>query len=71
MANHGKKRSKQVRENISRAKLGKKFSEEHKANLSTAKKGMLWWNNGVICVMARECPDGFTRGRIYRRKDNA
>lgn len=27
-------------------------------------KGTKWYNNGKICVMAKECPEGFSPGRI-------
>lgn len=43
---------------------GKHFSEEHKNKLSTANKGKRWFNNGKINTMAKECPPGFTPGRI-------
>lgn len=28
--------------------------------------GVLWWTNGKINVRAKECPDGFVRGRKKR-----
>lgn len=27
-------------------------------------KGTHWYNNGEVCIMAKECPDGFVPGRI-------
>ena len=39
------------------ANKGKKLSEE-------AKKGLRWFNNGKINIRAKECPPGFTPGRI-------
>ena len=39
-----------------------------KAKLSDSKKGQLkdmhWWNNGIKCVRAKECPLGFVKGRL-------
>ena len=43
---------------------GKHLSEEHKRKLREANKGMLWFNNGKINTMAKECPPGFIPGRI-------
>lgn len=27
-----------------------------------------YWNNGIVCVRARECPDGFVPGRLLNKK---
>lgn len=49
-------------------------SEETKRKIANAKKGKpgikgkKWWNNGVISVMAFECPEGFVPGRLYQRR---
>ena len=49
---------------------GKKFSAEHKKKISEAAKGNTkvkgkrWFNNGKINKRAKECPDGFTPGRL-------
>ena len=43
-----------------RAKLD---SPETKRKISAGTKGTKWWNNGIKCVRARECPEGFKRGR--------
>lgn len=45
---------------------GKQFSEETKLKMSEAKKGKLWFNNGIKCVRAFECPEGFVPGRIKK-----
>ena len=64
---------------LSEAHKGKKFSEEHKRKLSEAHKGRQgpnkgkklgsngthWYNNGEINVKAKECPEGFVKGRLY------
>ena len=49
---------------------GKPKSEEHKKNIGEAMKGNTnvrgtrWYNNGKICIRAKECPDGFVPGRL-------
>lgn len=30
-------------------------------------KGTKWFNNGVVSVMSKECPEGFVKGRIFKR----
>ena len=48
--------------------FGKHLSDETKKKISASKKGRHlgkhWYNNGVVSVLARECPDGFVKGRI-------
>ena len=44
--------------------FGKHHSEKTRRKLSKARIGKHWYNNGVISVLARECPDGFVKGRI-------
>lgn len=44
-----------------RAKLD---SPETKRKISAGTKDTRWWNNGVRCVRARECPEGFVHGRL-------
>lgn len=29
-------------------------------------KGLLWWNNGQVCVRAKTQPEGFKKGRLWR-----
>ena len=43
---------------------GKKHSEETKKKMAESHKGMYWYNNGKINKRAKECPPGFTPGRI-------
>ena len=56
--------------NYSKAQIGNtnakgyKHSKEAKAKISAAKKGRHWYNNGITNISARECPPGFTSGRI-------
>ena len=50
---------------------GKKFSEETRNKMSEAHKGKNiwsrgrhWYNNGKTNIRSKECPDGFTPGRL-------
>lgn len=71
--------SEEQKRKMSEAHKGKVFSEEHKRKLSEAHKGKPapnkgkklgsngthWYNNGEINVKAKECPEGFVKGRLY------
>ena len=46
----------------------KNMSEETKQKIAAAKKGMCWFNNSIIAVRAKECPEGFVKGMIKRKK---
>ena len=60
---------------MSKSHTGVHFTDEHKHKISKALKGKPhtweryyhWFNNGVINVKAKECPEGFVRGRIINR----
>ena len=54
----------EAKKKIRKVHKGKPLSAEHKNKLSEAKKGMRFFNNGKICVRAKECPPGFVPGRI-------
>lgn len=43
---------------------GKHLSEETRKKMSEARTGLKFWNNGVKCVKARECPEGFVPGML-------
>lgn len=60
----GKKRCKQGRRKSS---SGYKCSESHNRAVSEARKGCHWFNNGITQVFAKECPKGFTKGRLKQR----
>ena len=60
----GKHLSEDTRKKISEAHKGKQVSEETRQKLSEAIKCKHWYNNGVICVRAKTCPEGFVPGRI-------
>ena len=62
----GKHHSAEARKKMSEARKGKRFSESHRKKLSEALKGKHLYNNGVISVLARECPEGFVKGRIKK-----
>lgn len=53
---------------------GKKHSEEVRAKISAAQKsnsyirGRHWYNNGITNIIAKECPLGFTRGKLQKKK---
>lgn len=58
---------------------GRKLSDEHRRKLSEAHKGKspankgiktgkCWWTNGTDSILSSECPDGFVKGRICKRK---
>ena len=76
----GKHHSAEARKKISEARKGKQscmngkhLSEETRKKMSEAHKGKMnptfgtrWYNNGVICVRAKTCPEGFVKGRIKK-----
>lgn len=56
---------------------GKHHTEEAKRILSEKHKGVQtvlgrkWYTNGVVCVIANECPEGFWPGRIIKRRSKS
>ena len=74
----GKHHSAEARKKISEANkgenhplFGKHHSEETRKKMSEANKGKNhwtkgthWYNNGVKCIKAKTCPDGFVPGRL-------
>lgn len=67
----GRKLSEETKKKISNSKKGKLsnrknciLSTKTKRKMSESHKGKHWYNNGIIEFQARECPDGFTRGRL-------
>ena len=78
-ANKGKKISEETRKKISEGNKGKQagennpfygkhHSEESKQKMSEANKGKRWFSNGKINKFCRECPEGFTPGRLLINK---
>ena len=53
--------------------LGKRLSEETKRKMSIAHQGkntwsktLHWFNNGIINIKVKECPEGFVKGRLKK-----
>lgn len=60
---------------LNKERIGKPLSEKHRQKISESNKGRNtwargshWYNNGIIQTQARECPEGFVPGRLYRRR---
>lgn len=67
----GRKLSEEHKSKISKANKNRCFSEEHKRKLSesckgrkSSSKGKHCYNNGIINIMANECPEGFVSGML-------
>ena len=61
----GKHHSAETCKKLSASHKGMHKSAESRHKLSEAKKGIHWWNDGVSCKLARECPgEGWKRGRL-------
>ena len=65
----GKKRrhSEETKRKMSEAALN--MTEDHKRKIGESNRGKLkgkhWYNNGVLNILANECPEGFVKGRLY------
>ena len=71
----GKHHSEESRKKIGAARKGKSISAETRKKMSEAQKGKNcwtkgthWYNNGVKCIKAKTCPEGFVKGRIVCNK---
>ena len=63
----GKHFSEDHRRKLSEALKGKHRSDETRLKLSEAHRGKHWWNDGVSCKHAKECPgEGWKRGRCSK-----
>ena len=80
----GKTHSDEAKQKLREANLGpnnpmfgKHLSEEAKRKISEKHKclkpvlGRKWYTNGVECVIANECPEGFWPGRIIKRRSKS
>lgn len=76
----GKTHSDEAKQKLREANLGsnnhmygKHHSDETKRLMSEKHKGLKtvlgrkWYTNGIECVLANECPEGFTPGRTLKR----
>lgn len=46
---------------------GKQQQFMTKIKIRNGNRGYVWFNNGIVEVKAKECPEGFTRGRLIKR----
>ena len=71
----GKHLSEEHKQKVAESLRGRHLSEEHKQKMSTARKGLntwskncYWFNNGIINIKVKECPEGFVKGRLKKVK---
>lgn len=64
----GKHHSDESKRKMSISKKGMKPTEHNRECCMNAVIGTHWFNNGQISIRARECPEGFTVGRLRRTK---
>ena len=64
--NKGKKMSEEFCRKNSESHKGKRLTAESKKKIGEANKGVHFFNNGEINIRAKECPDGFTPGRLRK-----
>ena len=80
----GKTHSDEAKQKLREANLGsnnhmygKHHSDETKRLMSEKHKGLKtvlgrkWYTNGIECVIANECPEGFWPGRIIKRRSKS
>lgn len=79
-ANLGKRVSEETKQKIRKTMLGKNVGDANGAKRPEIRKklkllnsgennpnfGKHWYNNGITCVSAYTCPDGFVSGRLKR-----
>ena len=69
---YGKHHTEESKNKIREAKKGNKYalgckrSEEARKKMREANMGMHFFNNGIINIRAKECPEGFVPGRIKK-----
>lgn len=77
----GRKRTLEERQKQSASMKGMVFSKEHNEKISKSRKGkphphkgrpvgLKWWNDGVTNILSENCPEGFVKGLLKRRKSN-
>lgn len=62
---YGKHHSEEAKMKMSIAH--KNISDETRKKMSENQKGKHWYNNGIKCIKAKECPEGFVPGRIKNK----
>ena len=65
----GRHLSEETKRKLSESRKGKQKTEECKRKIGDANRGRHWYNNGVECVMAYECPDGFVPGNLNKMSE--
>ena len=75
-AHKGKHHSEETKKKLSEANKGKpswnkgkKMSKETRNKMGEVHKGTRWYNNGIINIRAKECPDGFVPGMLLIYKE--
>lgn len=79
--NKGRKRTEEFKKRISECSrgsnngmYGKTYTQEVKDALSKQAheqhKDSKWWNNGITQVFQKDCPEGYTNGRLPFKEDN-
>lgn len=53
---------------LSRLGVSNPHSEKTKKKIAEKLNQLYWFNNGIKSIRAKECPNGFVKGRIYKRK---
>ena len=72
----GKKLEKSRIEKIRKSLIGRKLNIESLVKISIANKNYKWYNNGIIQIKAKTCPEGFVSGMLlseeaYLQRSNA
>lgn len=62
----GMKHTEEFKKMMSEKFRGRFVSDETKIKRSNSIKGLKFFNNGVITIRARECPEGFVPGKLYK-----
>lgn len=60
----------ETRLKISKARKGRKMPRHVRELLNERLKDCHWYNNGVINIRAKECPEGFKSGRLAKRNND-
>ena len=58
--------TKERNKKISNKLKGRVVSLEHRKQISETLKGRHWFNNGIEEVQAKDCPMGWSKGRILK-----